>query len=201
MVQSDLYDFYQMEQYRTQQDLFASQEERDPIKQNKEKTKTLPDHHLNIILPNNKAWISNDNFEHELPANKVFGTWLNKFDKQIPHKVSDVKPHFFLPQTKQGVTRLERIIGGNSRNHIDNDNYASHRKSHTKYIYDKKSQRPNSARDYEDKYPTPTLSYDYGGNHLPLDTLVKRYKYQDNYRRNRLIKFENMKNKIQRKLN
>ena len=199
MAQSDLYDFYQMDQYRTHQDLFASQGERDPIKQNKENIKTLSGNHLNIILPNNKAWVINDNLENEIPSDKVFGTWLNKFDKQIPQKVGDVKPHFFIPQTKQGVTRLERIVDGNNREHVPNNKYGSHRKSNTKYMYDKNVQIPNSARDYDDKYPTPSLSYDYGGNHVPLDKVVKRYKYQDRYRSNRLLKFENMKNEIQRK--
>ena len=74
-------------------DLFASERESDPVsyqtkyQMNTGKKDSPSKHQLNIILPNNRAWVSNSNFENDVPSNKVFDTWLAEFDNQIPQDV------------------------------------------------------------------------------------------------------------------
>ena len=176
MLQTELYNFYQMDQYQTQHDLFASQEERNPMnyrRRKHEKAKMLASPHLHILLPSHKAWTNSYNYQHQVPSNKVFNTWLDRFDQKMAHKVEDVKPMFYVPRTVKGVTRLEILKDGKEEGQSYENTLPNGRKSDTRYV-----------KEYDDSMSDDKHS-DYGENTVPQDTGSSRYqgKYNSSSRK------------------
>ena len=73
MLTSNYYNFYEMDQYKTPPDLFASENDND----------LLSPHHLNILLPDNRAWTKKTNMEEKLQESKVYEDWMQEFNQQV----------------------------------------------------------------------------------------------------------------------
>ena len=203
-LSSEFYNFYDMDKYKTYPDLFASERESDPVsyqtkyQMNTGKKDSPSKHQLNIILPNNRAWVSNSNFENDVPSNKVFATWLAEFDKQIPQDVGDVKPKFFVPREVEGITQMEKIRDENDKTKFPNT--ANYPKSEE---LQKSAWRPSNAiydSTVDNSEKKPHLSNVYGVKTWPVDTPVMSPHFIDQYDINVHRMYPKAKTEIRKKL-